>query len=201
MKKVIRLSESDLARIVKRVLKEQQSAPPVDSSLAGSPSYQNQTKSVTPNRTTEPTRKYQVSDFVTSTFAVGAKIPFETFTSDNYRKYMRSLGLTNQQLFDYYDKRLQQGEGFKPQAKSELCAVLQNNIVLPSIKNDATQDVKDFMYSPVKIVCDGYYNGIDGRKISNVVVKPINSNDATNIAKFQKNKKFTTDASYLIVNS
>jgi hypothetical protein len=196
MKKVIRLSESDLARIVKRVLKEQQATPPVDASLAGSPSYQKSTKN-----TTEPTRKYQVSDFVTPTFAVGAKIPFETFTSDNYRKYMRSIGITNQQLFDYYDKRLQQGEGFKPQAKSELCAVLQNNAVLPSLKNDATQDVKDFMYSPVKIVCDGYYNGIDGRKIFNVVVKPINSKDATKIAELQKNKKFTTDASYLIVNS
>jgi len=196
MKKVIRLTESDLTRIVKRVLKEQQATPPVDASLAGSPSYQKSTKS-----TTEPTRKYQVTDFVTPTFAVGAKIPFETFISDNYRKYVRAIGITNQQLFWHYDEKLKDGEGFKPQAKSELCAVLQNNPVLPSIKNDATKDVKDFMYSPVKIVCDGYYNGIRGEKIFNVVVKPINSKDATAIAQQQTNKKFTTDASYLIVNS
>ena len=49
MKKIIKLTESDLARIVKRVLKEQQAAAPAQGT--------NQTQGGTPGRV------YQIADF------------------------------------------------------------------------------------------------------------------------------------------
>ena len=193
MKKVIKLTESDLARIVKRVLKEQQAAAPAQGT--------NQTQGATPGR------RYQIADFVSPTFAVGTKISFDIFNSKNYRDFMRMVGVDAQQFWANYDTNVDQillAKGDKRanlKAKSELCRAMDETVVMPSIKQDATPDAKSFLHPPVKIVCDGYFKGVSGDKISQVVVKQINNSDAQKIAGQQTGKKYTTDAPYLIAQS
>jgi len=174
MKKVIKLTESDLARIVKRVLKEQQAAAPAQGT--------NQTQGGTPGR------RYQIADF--TAFKPGMVITFNDFVT-KYRNSVKSVG-ENEYIWLGYDKL--EGDA----KKQNLCSLLNGgkNVVGPVFKQGATEDVVSFYSTPVKFVCQG-----TSPKYGNIEVKQINQNDANIIdsGKDESEKKYTTDAPYLIV--
>lgn len=171
MKKVIKLTESDLARIVKRVLKEQQAAAPAQS----------------PSQAQNVTRRYQIGDF--TAFKPGMVITFNDFVT-KYRNSVSSVG-ENETIWFGYDKL----EGAAK--KENLCGILNSgkNVVGPQFKQGATEDVVSFYRPPVKFVCQG-----TSPKYGNIEVKQINQNDANIIdsGKDESEKKYTTDAPYLI---
>lgn len=190
MKKVIKLTESDLARIVKRVLREQQAAAPAQGTTQGG------TQGGTPGR------RYQIADF--TAFKPGMTIPFNDFVT-KYRDSVKSVG-ENETIWFAYDESqadVSNDPNVKKKVlllkKQKLCALMNSgkNVVSPVFKQGATEDVISFYSTPVKFVCSGSYPNYDGNSI---MVKQINQNDASIIdsGKDESEKKYTTDAPYLI---
>jgi hypothetical protein len=176
MKKIIKLTESDLARIVKRVLKEQQAAAPAQGT--------NQTQGGTPGR------RYQIADF--TAFKPGMVVTFNDFVT-KYRNSIKGVG-ENESIFFGYDKL--QGDA----KKQNLCGILNGGktVVGPVFKQGATEDAISFFATPVKFVCQG-----TSPKYGNIEVRQINQNDANIIdsGKDESEKKYTTDAPYLITQA
>ena len=171
MKKVIKLTESDLARIVKRVLREQQSSATT-------------TQGATSGNTT-PGRVYQIADF--TKFQPNQNINTVAKFAETYKNYVKSVGKTTD-VWGQYDMDK------KP---ASLCAVLNNpeNVVTPFIKKDAPQDVQDFLSPPVKFICDKTNQNVmtalitkkDAQTIANLggggAVKKTYEKDANNLFK------------------
>ena len=152
MKKVIKLTESDLARIVKRVLKEQQSQAPAQGNNQGG------------TQGGAPGRRYQISDFVDNwALPKDTVIPVANFVK-TYRNFTRGLGVQNNSIWAGYDTYMS-GTGGKQEnaANNALCKVFNNNIIGPSWKKGATDEVQLFYAPPVKFICvgrEGYWTGV-----------------------------------------
>ena len=176
MKKIIKLTESDLARIVKRVLREQQAAAPAQGT--------NQTQGGTPGR------RYQIADF--TAFKPGMTLPFNDFIT-KYRNSVKGVG-ENESIWFHYD------ESNDNEKKQKFCEVLNGGktVVGPVFKQGATEDAISFFATPVKFVCQG-----TSPKYGNIEVMQINQNDANIIdsGKDESEKKYTTDAPYLITQA
>lgn len=190
MKKVIKLTESDLARIVKRVLKEQQSQAPAQGNNQGG------TQGGTPGR------RYQISDFTFSTYLPTSNgVTFDDFVKQR-DNFVGNINNGIKSPFTAYDVYASEKPINMPMAKEKLCEALTTIVVTPAVEvyKNAKPETLAFQYAPVRAYCVGYNKG-QGSKVTNIKFKQINQNEASIIATNQSDKTFIDDAPYLIDQS